>query len=60
MFRIFVALLFREDHFIILMLTTALVLMVPSLGLTLQFGHAGIANFAGAASSDQCSIRSDG
>src|SRR5262245_11123997 len=43
------ALWFHEEHFIILMMTTALLLMVASLGLTIQFGYAGVANFAGAA-----------
>ena len=40
---------FHEEHFIILMMTTALLLMVASLGLTIQFGYAGVVNFAGAA-----------
>jgi ABC-type branched-subunit amino acid transport system permease subunit len=43
------ALWFREEHFIILMLTTAMLLTVVALGLTIQFGYAGIVNFAGAA-----------
>jgi ABC-type branched-subunit amino acid transport system permease subunit len=43
------ALWFHEEHFVILMMTTALLLMVAALGLTIQFGYAGIANFAGAA-----------
>jgi ABC-type branched-subunit amino acid transport system permease subunit len=43
------ALWFHEEHFIILMMTTALLLMVASLGLTIQFGYAGVLNFAGAA-----------
>jgi ABC-type branched-subunit amino acid transport system permease subunit len=38
----------REEHFAILMLTTAMLLMVAALGLTVQFGFAGIVNFAGA------------
>jgi ABC-type branched-subunit amino acid transport system permease subunit len=43
------ALWFHEEHFVILMMTTAFLLMVASLGLTIQFGYAGVANFAGAA-----------
>jgi ABC-type branched-subunit amino acid transport system permease subunit len=43
------ALWFHEEHFIILMLTTAMLLTVVALGLTIQFGYAGIVNFAGAA-----------
>jgi ABC-type branched-subunit amino acid transport system permease subunit len=43
------ALWFREEHFVILMMTTALLLMVAALGLTIQFGYAGIVNFAGSA-----------
>jgi ABC-type branched-subunit amino acid transport system permease subunit len=43
------ALWFHEEHFIILMMTTALLLMVAALGLTIQFGYAGVLNFAGAA-----------
>jgi ABC-type branched-subunit amino acid transport system permease subunit len=43
------ALWFHEEHFIILMMTTALLLMAGALGLTIQFGYAGIVNFAGAA-----------
>jgi len=43
------ALWFHEEHFVILMMTTALLLMIAALGLTIQFGHAGVVNFAGAA-----------
>src|SRR5713226_6469637 len=43
------ALWFHEEHFIILMMTTAFLLMVAALGLTNQFGYAGVVNFAGAA-----------
>jgi ABC-type branched-subunit amino acid transport system permease subunit len=43
------ALWFHEEHFVLLMLTTSLILMVASLGLTVQFGYAGVVNFAGAA-----------
>jgi ABC-type branched-subunit amino acid transport system permease subunit len=43
------ALWFHEEHFIILMMTTAFLLIVAALGLTIQFGYAGVVNFAGAA-----------
>jgi ABC-type branched-subunit amino acid transport system permease subunit len=43
------ALWFHEEHFVILMMTTALLLMTAALGLTVQFGYAGVVNFAGAA-----------
>jgi ABC-type branched-subunit amino acid transport system permease subunit len=43
------ALWFHDEHFVILMMTTALLLMVATLGLTIQFGYAGIVNFAGSA-----------
>jgi ABC-type branched-subunit amino acid transport system permease subunit len=43
------ALWFHEEHFVILMMTTAMLLMVAALGLTIQFGYAGVVNFAGAA-----------
>src|SRR5499427_3227771 len=43
------ALWFHEEHFVILMMTTAFLLMTAALGLTIQFGYAGIVNFAGAA-----------
>jgi ABC-type branched-subunit amino acid transport system permease subunit len=43
------ALWFHADHFVILMMTTALLLMTAALGLTIQFGFAGVVNFAGAA-----------
>jgi ABC-type branched-subunit amino acid transport system permease subunit len=39
----------HQQHFAILMMTTALLLMVAALGLTVQFGFAGVVNFAGAA-----------
>src|SRR5262245_29049995 len=44
-----VALWFHEEHFVLLMLATALILMTAALGLTVQFGYAGVVNFAGAA-----------
>src|ERR1043166_6308167 len=40
---------FHEEHFVLLMMTTSLLLMVTALGLTVQFGYAGIVNFAGSA-----------
>src|SRR5262245_19144271 len=40
---------FHEEHIVILMMTTALLLMVAALGLTIQFGFAGVVNFAGSA-----------
>jgi ABC-type branched-subunit amino acid transport system permease subunit len=40
---------FHQEHFILLMLTTALLLTVAALGLTVQFGYAGVVNFAGSA-----------
>jgi ABC-type branched-subunit amino acid transport system permease subunit len=43
------ALWFHAEHFVILMMTTALLLMTAALGLTIQFGFAGVVNFAGAA-----------
>jgi len=43
------ALWFHDEHFILLMMTTSLLLMVAALGLTVQFGYAGIVNFAGSA-----------
>jgi len=43
------ALWLHEEHFAILMMTTAMLLMVAALGLTVQFGFAGVVNFAGAA-----------
>lgn len=43
-----VAAVFHEDHFALLMLSTAMLYMVACLGLNIQFGYAGIVNFAGA------------
>ena len=39
----------REHNFALLMLCTVLLTIVAGLGLTIQFGHAGVVNFAGAA-----------
>jgi ABC-type branched-subunit amino acid transport system permease subunit len=40
---------FRGEHFPLLMLATALFYTTACLGLTVQFGYAGVVNFAGAA-----------
>lgn len=44
-----VALLLHGSHFALLMLATVLLYITACLGLTMQFGQAGIVNFAGAA-----------
>ncbi len=44
-----VAAAFYDQHFPLLMLTTVLLYIVVCLGLNLQFGYAGVVNFAGAA-----------
>ena len=41
--------LFHEQHFVMLMLASVLLYSVACLGLTVQFGYAGVVNFAGAA-----------
>jgi ABC-type branched-subunit amino acid transport system permease subunit len=41
--------LFRDQHFAMLMLASVLFYTVACLGLTIQFGYAGVVNFAGAA-----------
>ena len=43
-----VAVLFHEDHFVLLLITTVLLYSVATLGLNIQFGYAGVLNFAGA------------
>jgi ABC-type branched-subunit amino acid transport system permease subunit len=43
-----VAAFFHEDHFVLLLLTTVLLYTVATLGLNIQFGYAGVLNFAGA------------
>lgn len=43
------ALWLHQAHFALLMMTTAILMMVAALGLTVQFGFAGVVNFAGAA-----------
>src|SRR5688572_22357310 len=42
------AVYFREDHFVLLLLVTVLLYTVACLGLNIQFGYAGVLNFAGA------------
>lgn len=44
-----VAAALHESHFALLMLATVALYATACLGMTLQFGHAGIVNFAGAA-----------
>jgi ABC-type branched-subunit amino acid transport system permease subunit len=39
---------FHEDHFVLLLLCTVLLFTVATLGLNIQFGYAGVLNFAGA------------
>src|SRR5207247_9527511 len=41
--------LFHDQHFVMLMLASVLLYSVACLGLTVQFGYAGVVNFAGAA-----------
>ncbi|HEX5478050.1 MAG TPA: branched-chain amino acid ABC transporter permease [Burkholderiales bacterium] len=41
--------LFYDQHFVMLMLASVLFYTVACLGLTVQFGYAGVVNFAGAA-----------
>ncbi|HEX2257728.1 MAG TPA: branched-chain amino acid ABC transporter permease [Afifellaceae bacterium] len=43
-----IAITFHEDHFILLLVTTVLLYVLATLGLNLQFGYAGVLNFAGA------------
>jgi len=42
------ALLLREDDFSLLLITRILIVVVACLGLNVQFGYAGVVNFAGA------------
>ena len=39
---------FHDDHFVLLLANTVLLYAVATLGLNLQFGYAGVLNFAGA------------
>ena len=43
-----VALYFHEEHFVLLLVVTVLLTTVATLGLNVQFGYAGVLNFAGA------------
>lgn len=43
-----VAAWFHEDHFVLLLVITVLLTTVATLGLNIQFGYAGVLNFAGA------------
>ena len=43
-----VALYFHENHFVLLLFVTVLLYTVATLGLNIQFGYAGVLNFAGA------------
>ena len=43
-----VAAFFHDNHFVLLLLTTVLLYSVATLGLNIQFGYAGVLNFAGA------------
>src|ERR1043166_2544093 len=45
---IFVAAVFHEDHFALLLVLTVMLYSVATLGLNIQFGYAGVLNFAGA------------
>src|SRR5918995_1356152 len=44
-----IATFFHRDHFALLMVATVLLYVLACLGLTVQFGYAGILNFSGAA-----------
>jgi ABC-type branched-subunit amino acid transport system permease subunit len=39
---------FHEEHFVLLLVITAMLYSVATLGLNIQFGYAGVLNFAGA------------
>ncbi|KQW21427.1 ABC transporter permease [Afipia sp. Root123D2] len=43
-----VAAFFHADHFVLLLFVTVLLYVVATLGLNIQFGYAGVLNFAGA------------
>jgi ABC-type branched-subunit amino acid transport system permease subunit len=43
-----VAAYFHDDHFVLLLVCTVLLYTVATLGLNVQFGYAGVLNFAGA------------
>jgi ABC-type branched-subunit amino acid transport system permease subunit len=42
------AAVFHDDHFVLLLFVTVLLYTVATLGLNIQFGYAGVLNFAGA------------
>ncbi len=42
------AAVFHDDHFVLLLVTTVLLYSIACLGLNIQFGYAGVLNFAGA------------
>lgn len=42
-----VAAFFHDDHFVLLLVVTVLLYSVATLGLNIQFGYAGVLNFAG-------------
>jgi len=39
---------FHDNHFVLLLFVTVLLYTVATLGLNIQFGYAGVLNFAGA------------
>jgi ABC-type branched-subunit amino acid transport system permease subunit len=43
-----IATFFHNDHFVLLLICTVLLYTVATLGLNIQFGYAGVLNFAGA------------
>jgi ABC-type branched-subunit amino acid transport system permease subunit len=43
-----VAAVFHDNHFVLLLIVTVLLYIVATLGLNIQFGYAGVLNFAGA------------
>src|SRR5262245_47334426 len=43
-----VAAIFHDDHFVLLLVCTVLLYTMATLGLNIQFGYAGVLNFAGA------------
>ena len=45
---IVVAAFFHDNHFVLLLVVTVLLYIVATLGLNIQFGYAGVLNFAGA------------
>ena len=43
-----IAAVFRNEHFVLLLAVTFMLYAIAALGLTIQFGYAGVVNFAGA------------